>query len=317
MSGSSTGSVLLRGVLRRCAGAVVVLWAAITVTFVGIRAMPGSVEDVVLGIHANEPGLREQVRASLGLDEPVILQYFAYLGRVITGDFGRSYVLRADVSDVVFSQLGPTLQLAGAALLSALLVVWIVAVTTSGGSARSERALSLAELLAICLPTFWVGSLLIMWFSFGIKLFPASGADGLSALVLPTITLLLPLAGVLSQFMREEIGRQLRMPYIVSARSRGISEFRLRNVHLVPHAAVTTLTVAGTLFGSLIGGAVIVETVFGRPGLGRVALSAVGAQDTPVILAVVVLITTAYVVISTVVDLIALAIDPRLRKESA
>ncbi len=292
------------------------LWAAVTVTFIGIRAMPGSVEDVVLGIHANEPGLREQVRSSLGLDQPVLVQYFQYLGQIMTGDFGRSFVLRADVSDVVFSQLGPTLQLAGAALLSALLAVWIIAVTTSGGSPRTERVIGVAELLAICLPTFWVGSLLIIWFSFGLKWFPASGADGPAALVLPTITLLLPLAGVLSQFMREEIGRQLRLPYIVSARSRGISEFRLRNVHLVPHAAVATLTVAGTLFGSLIGGAVIVETVFGRPGIGRVALSAVESQDTPVIIAVVVLITTAYVVISTVVDLIALWIDPRLREET-
>lgn len=290
------------------------VWAAITVTFVGIRLMPGSVEDVVLGVYANESGLREQVRSSLGLDEPVLVQYLRYLGQVLTGDFGRSYVLRAEVSDVVFTQLTPTLLLASSAVLLALLAVWVIAVTTAGASSSIERVVSFLELLAICLPTFWVGSLLIMWLSFEWRIFPASGADGASSLVLPTLTLFLPVVGVLSQFMREEIGRQLSLPYVTSARSRGISEFRLRSVHLVPSAAITTLTVAGTLFGTLIGGAVIVETVFGRPGLGRVALSAVGSQDTPVILAVVVVITTSYVVIATVVDLIALWIDPRLRK---
>lgn len=293
------------------------LWAAVTVTFAAVRVMPGSVEDVVLGVQANQPGLREQVRDSLGLDRPVLEQYLGYLGDLLRGDLGRSYVLRADVWDVVGAQLGPTLQLAVTALAAAVLIAWVVAVTTSGGAPWVTRTVSALELLAICVPTFWTGSLLLVRFSFDLQWFPASGAEGWRALVLPAATLALPVAGVLSQFMREEMARQRSQPYVLTAQSRGIGPVRLRAVHLVPHAAVSSLTLAGNMLGVLIGGAVIVETVFARPGLGRTALAAVEGQDTPVLLAFVLIVAGGYVLVSTAVDLLALAIDPRLREQHA
>ncbi|MFT4123834.1 MAG: ABC transporter permease [Microbacteriaceae bacterium] len=308
---------LLRDALRRLAGAVLVLWAAATLTFVGIRLMPGSVEAVVLGTHLNDPGLAEQVRERLGLDQPAIVQYGRYLLELLRGDLGRSYVLSADVSEVVGAQLGDTLRLAFAAVVLAGTLAWVVAVTTAGASRRVQGALHAVELLAICLPTFWVGSLLLLAFSFNLHWFPAVGADGLGSLVLPVVTLALPIAGVLSQFMREEIGVALRQPWVLTVRSRGVSPFRLRALHLVPHAAIASLTVIGNMLGVLIGGAVIVETVFARPGLGRVALTAVSGQDTPVIVAVVLIITGAYVLITTVIDILAVVIDPRLRRVAA
>lgn len=310
---SPSSRLLARSAGRRLAGTVLVLWAAVTAVFLGTRAMPGSVEDVVLGVQAGRPGLREQVRAQLGLDRPLLTQYTDYVGGLLRGDFGRSYVLRADVSDVIGAQLAPTLQLALWSVALAAALVWLVAVTT-GRSARTRRTVSALELLAVCLPTFWVGTQLIDTFSFDLRWLPSSGAGGWETLVLPTVTLALPVAGILSQFMREEIGRQLRQPHVTTARGRGISRLRLNAVHLVPHAAVSSLTVAGNLLGALLGGAVVVETVFSRPGLGRTALSAVESQDTPLILAVVLIVAAAYVVISTLVDLLALAIDPRLRE---
>ena len=293
------------------------LWLAGTLAFAAVRRMPGAVEDVILGVQANQPGLREQVRQSLGLDQPVLAQYVKYLTGLLNGDLGRSYVLRADVSDVIGAQLGPTLQLAVGAVLIAAIGAWLVAVTTAGGPRPVRRAVSALELLAICVPTFWMGLVLLQLFSFHLHWFPSSGASTWQALVLPVLTLALPVGGILSQFMREEIGRQLRQPYIQTALSRGISPVRLRAVHLVPHAAVASLTVAGNMLGALIGGAVIVEMVFGRPGLGRTGLAAVEGQDVPVLLAVVLIIAGSYVLIATIVDILAMAIDPRLREQRA
>ncbi len=290
------------------------LWAAVTVTFVALRAMPGSVEDVVLGVHANEPGLREQVRASLGLDRPVLVQYVDYLAGVLRGDLGRSYVQRADVTDLLGSQIGPTVQLAVTALLLAGLGAWLVAVLTADRPPSRLRLLSAAEMLAICVPTFWVGSLLLLLLSYRLGWFPAAGAGSVSALVLPALTLALPIGGILGQFMREEVARRRPDPFVLSARARGISPLRLSAVHLVPHAAVASVTLAGNMLGALLGGAVVVETVFGRPGLGRTALTAVQGKDMPVLLGVVLVVAGGYVVISALVDTLALLIDPRLRE---
>ncbi len=306
---------LLQDIIRRLVGAMVVLWAAATATFIGLRLMPGSVEASVLGTHLNDPGLREQVRQSLGLDRPVIVQYGSYLLDLLQGDFGRSFILNADVSDVIGQQLGATVELALAAILLAMVLAWTIVITTAGSSRRVQSLLHVGELAAICLPTFWMGSLLLLAFSFRVHWFPAVGDDGVRSLVLPSITLALPVAGLLSQFMREEIGMALRQPWTLTVRSRGVSVYRLRAAHLVPHAAVASLTVVGNVLGALIGGTVIVETVFARPGLGRIALAAVNDQDAPVLIAVVLVITTAYVLITSVTDILAAIIDPRLRKE--
>lgn len=311
---TDTGRALLRVVLRRLAGALVVLWAAVTVTFVGLRAMPGSVEDVVLGVHANDPGLREQVRDALGLDRPVLVQYLDFLAGLARGDLGRSYVQRTDVADLIGSQIGPTVQLAVAALLIAGVTAWLVAVLTADRPPASLRLLSAVEMLAICVPTFWAGSLLLLLLSYRWGWFPAAGAGSPSALVLPALTLALPIGGILGQFLREEVARRQHDPFVLSARARGISPLRLRTVHLVPHAAVASLTLAGNMLGALIGGAVVVETVFGRPGLGRTALTAVQGKDMPVLLAVVLIVAAAYVLVSAVVDTAAVLIDPRLRE---
>ncbi|GAB6899277.1 ABC transporter permease [Kineosporia succinea] len=292
------------------------MWAAATLTFVGLRLLPGSVESVVLGVHVNDPGLAGQVRASLGLDRPFAVQYGDYLLGLLRGDLGRSYVLNADVSDVVGSQVGPTLALAGSAVVLAGAIAWLIAVLSAGAGRTTERILHVIELLAICLPTFWVGALLQLGFSFNLQWFPSVGADGFSSLVLPMLTLALPVAGLLSQYMREEMAQALRQPWVLTVKSRGVSGFRLRATHLVPHVAVSSLTVAGNTLGLLIGGAVIVESVFGRPGLGRVALDAVTGSDAPVTVAVVLIITAAYVLITTAIDVAALVIDPRLRQEA-
>ncbi|MFE9577193.1 ABC transporter permease [Nocardia sp. NPDC006044] len=302
-------------ILLRLISGVGVLWGAATLSFVGVRLAPGDTVDVLLGEQPRTPEIEAAIRAEWGLDSPAIVQYARYLWNVAHGDFGRSYVLQRPVSEVIGSQAGPTLALTGGALLVALVFAVVVATTT----ARRRRARAIAnavELALISTPAFWLGIVLLAVFSFQLKIFPVAANKGLSALVLPAFALGLSLGAVISQVLRDGMERALDEPFAVTVRSWSVSETELRLRHGLRHAALPAVTLTGWLVGGLLGGAVIIEEVFGRPGLGRVTVDAVLAQDLPVVLAVAILSALVYVVISTLVDLLYLWLDPRLRRDS-
>ncbi|MFF2084655.1 ABC transporter permease [Nocardia sp. NPDC058176] len=303
-----------RIVLRVLAG-LGVLWGAATLAFLGVRLAPGDIVDVLIGEQPRTPEIEAAIRAEWGLDSPAVVQYGRYLWNIAHGDFGRSYVLQRPVSEVVGSQAGPTLALTGAALLVALVFAVVVATTT----ARRRRARSIAntvELALVSTPSFWLGIVLLSVFSFQLKIFPVAANKGLSALVLPALALGLSLGAVISQVLRDGLERALDEPFAVTVRSWSVSENELRLRHGLRHASLPAVTLTGWLVGGLLGGAVIIEEVFGRPGLGRVTVEAVLAQDLPVVLAVAILSALVYVVISTLVDLLYLVLDPRLRRDS-
>ncbi|MFB8281265.1 ABC transporter permease [Nocardia colli] len=306
---------IAKRILLRLISGVGVLWGAATLSFVGVRLAPGDTVDVLLGEQPRTPELEAAIRAEWGLDSPAIVQYARYLWNVAHGDFGRSYVLQRPVSEVIGSQAGPTLALTGAALLVAVVFAVVVATTT----ARRRRARAIAnavELALISTPAFWLGIVLLSVFSFQLKIFPVAANKGLSALVLPAFALGLSLGAVISQVLRDGLERALDEPFAVTVRSWSVSETELRLRHGLRHAALPAVTLTGWLVGGLLGGAVIIEEVFGRPGLGRVTVDAVLAQDLPVVLAVAILSALVYVVISTLVDLLYLWLDPRLRRDS-
>ncbi|WP_278261222.1 ABC transporter permease [Nocardia sp. AG03] len=301
-----------RVVLRILAG-LGVLWGAATLTFLGVRLAPGETVDVLIGEQPRTPEIEAAIRAEWGLDSPAVVQYARYLWNIAHGDFGRSYVLQRPVAEVIGSQVGPTLALTGAALLVAIVFAVVVATTT----ARRRRARSVAnsvELALVSTPSFWLGIVLLSVFSFQLKVFPVASNKGLSALVLPALALGLSLGAVISQVLRDGLERALDEPFAVTVRSWSVSETGLRVRHGLRHASLPAVTLTGWLVGGLLGGAVIIEEVFGRPGLGRVTVEAVLAQDLPVVLAVAILSALVYVVISTLVDLLYLALDPRLRR---
>ncbi|MFD6399411.1 ABC transporter permease [Nocardia sp. NPDC060249] len=292
-----------------------VLWGATTLSFLGVRLAPGDTVDVLLGEQQRTPEVEAAIRAEWGLDSPAVVQYARYLWNVAHGDFGRSYVLQRPVSEVIGSQAGPTLALTGAALLVAL--VFAVVVATSTAQRRRSRSIANAvELALVSTPSFWLGIVLLSVFSFQLKVFPVAANKGLSALVLPALALGLSLGAVISQVLRDGLERALDEPFAVTVRSWSVSESALRRRHCLRHAALPAVTLTGWLVGGLLGGAVIIEEVFGRPGLGRVTVEAVLAQDLPVVLAVAILSAFVYVVISTLVDLLYLWLDPRLRRDS-
>jgi peptide/nickel transport system permease protein len=298
-------------VLRRVATGSVVLWAAATLAYLALLAAPGDTVDSIVGDGADTPLIRSQIVAEWHLNRPAMVQYLDYLWRAGHGDLGRSYLLQRPVREVLAEQVGPTLRLALAAAVLGILISVVLAVTTRRVWAR--RISSTAELILVSTPPFLIGIVLLSVFSFRFGLFPVAGDRGLAAQVLPAVTLALPIAGVLTQVLREGLDRALDEPFAVTARARGLRERTVLVRHALRHALLPAVTLVGWLFGALLGGAVIIESVFGRPGLGQVTLQAVTSKDMPVVLAVVVLAAAVYVVLNTAADLAYLLIDPRLR----
>ena len=301
----------MRAAVRRVATGVVVLWVAATAAYVALLAAPGDTVDSIVGDGADTPAIRAQIIAEWHLDRPVVVQYLDYLWRAAHGDLGRSYLLQRPVRDVLGEQVGPTLQLAACAAALGVLLALILAVTTRRAWAR--RASSTTELVLVSTPPFLIGIVLLSVFSFRFGWFPVSGAGGAVALVLPAVTLALPIAGVLTQVLRDGLDRALDEPFALTARARGLRENAVLVRHALRHALLPAVTLTGWLFGILLGGAVIIEQVFGRPGLGQVTLQAVSSQDMPVVLAVVTLSAFVYVLLNTAADLAYVVIDPRLR----
>ncbi|GAA2484565.1 ABC transporter permease [Winogradskya humida] len=298
--------------LRRIGTGLVVLWVAATAAYLALLAAPGSTVDTIVGDGADTPAIRSQIITEWGLDRPAVLQYLDYLWRAAHGDLGRSYLLQRPVSAIVGEQVWPTLKLALSAAVLGILLALVLALTTRRPWAR--RVSSTAELVVVSTPPFLIGIVLLSIFSFRFGLFPVSGDHGVAALVLPAVTLALPIAGVLTQVLRDGLDRALDEPFTVTARARGLRESAVLVRHALRHALLPAVTLLGWLFGVLLGGAVIIEQVFGRPGLGQVTLTAVNSKDMPVVLAVVVLSALVYVVLNTVADLAYLLVDPRLRR---
>jgi peptide/nickel transport system permease protein len=309
---------MLKPILKRLGSGAVVLWAAASAAYLALHLAPGDTVDTLVGDGPDTPQIRAQIAADLGLDRPAVLQYVNYLWRLLHGDFGRSYVLQRPVVDIIGSQLWPTVKLTLLASAFSVVIAVGLAIVTAGGTSRAARwtraAVSGLELSIVSAPGFLIGILLLSVFSFQLGWFPVSGDRDVSALVLPAVSLALPIGGVLSQVIREGLERALDEPFAVTARSRGLSEPALLWRHALRHALLPAVTLAGTLIGFMLSAAVIVERVFGRPGLGEVATEAVGNKDIPVVLAVVMLAAAIYVVLSTLADLAYLLIDPRLRK---
>ena len=293
-------------------GAVLVLWGAATLAFLTMRLVPGDAVDVMLGPHAQvSPETKAAIRTELGLDLPWYQQYVGLLARMLRGDLGESYQLRMPVAEVIGRQLAPTLQLTGLALTIALVLAFAAALLARGRRARATVAA--LELVVLSSPVFWIGLVLLTVFSFTLGWFPVSGR-GFAALVLPAVTLALPVAALLGQVLRDGLEEAERQPFALSVRARGASQSRLLLRHTLRHGSTGALTLAGYLVGSLLGGTVLVETVFARAGIGRVTLAAIQGRDLPVVMAVIMLSAVVFVVVHLLVELAYPLLDPRLRR---
>ncbi|MET0698360.1 MAG: ABC transporter permease [Mycobacterium sp.] len=301
--------------LARLAGVVGVLWGAATLTFIIEQLMPTDPAQTILGGAGSKPTPEQlaAVRVQYGFDQPVIVQYLHYLGGILRGDLGTSYIRKQPVSEIIGQQLSSTLTLTA----TALVVSWVIAVAVTLLTAHRSRALAALgsglETLLAALPQYWLGIVLLVLFAFTLHWLPVVGNGGPEGLVLPALTLALPLAGFLGQVTRDEFSSAMEQPFAVSARARGMSDFGVRWRHALRHAVLPGLTLSGWALGSLFSTAVIVEAVFVRPGLGRVLVDAVTSQDMPVVVGVTLFVAAIYVVANLLVNLAFGRIDPRLR----
>ncbi|KAA0114550.1 ABC transporter permease [Mycolicibacterium sp. P9-22] len=300
-------------ITEKLLAAAVVLWLAASAAFLAVHFAPGDPVTLLMG-EFDTPELRATIEAQWGLDKSLFVQYYDFLTRLLQGDFGMSYVQRTPVSDILFGhRLVASAQLTATATLVAVVVALTTALITAGRKGIGTRITYLGELTFASIPTFWLGIVFITVLSFQLGLLPVVGGSKLENIVLPSLTLGLPLAAVLSQVLREGIEKSLEQPYAVTAMTRGISPWRLKLRHGLRHALIPAATLAGWSVGGMLTGTVIVEQVFGRPGIGQATVVAVTRQDVPVVLGITLLAVTLYVVVNTVVDIVYLWIDPRLR----
>lgn len=311
-------NVNLYAIGKRLFTILAVLWGAATLTFIAVKLIPG---DPVAILSGGDNVVDEAYRAVLikqfGLDQPLWVQYLRYCGQALQGDFGVSYLYRLPVGSVISDAMHETLPLALGGLILALLLAITSALLTAGRYGVMRTTVSWLELTLLSTPVYWIGIVLLSLFSFRLQWFPVTGNDGVMSLVLPVITLSLPIAAILSQVLRDGLEDALSQPFSLTVHTRGVSEIRLRFRHGLRHAALAASTLTGTLLASVLGGSVLTETVFGRAGIGQVTLSAIENRDMPLVLGVVMLSAFLFVVINLLVDALYLIIDPRLRKKAS
>lgn len=301
---------------RRVGQAFLVLALAYTGAYVLLAALPG---DAVMARFGNpdlglSPEQLAEIRATYGVDRPFIARYLDSIVAFLQGDLGYSVYSGAAVSDLIAEALPSTLALASIALVGAVFLAVVIAFTASFGKGQWLRRLfrNLPPLF-VSLPVFWIGIVLIQVFSFRLGLVPVIGASPGQALVLPAITLMIPIAAPLAQVFLRSIDEVREQPFVNVVRARGASTSWLLWRNVAPNALLPAMTMAGLLFGELVGGAIITEAVFGRVGIGSLTAQAVAQRDTPVLLAVVVIATVVFVTINLVVDLLYPVLDARLR----
>ena len=309
----------MRGYLTgRIGQALLVLWGAYTITYFILYLLPGDTLAIMLSASGMEAdGLSSEdlakARAYYGLDKGLFEQYLHLLWRALHGDLGQSLSLGRPVTSLLAERLPQTLALAGSAIVLSLVAGIGLAYLTAYVQWRPlKMALARLPSLGFSMPVFWMGLLLIQVFAFALGWFPATGSHGLASLVLPAITLAIPSAAVYAQVLHRGFQGVWQEPYISTAFAKGLSRAQVQARHALRNAALPLLTLVGLQVGNTVSGAVLVETIFSRNGIGRLAQEAVLRQDIPVVLAIVAVSATAFVVVNLLVDLLYPYLDPRI-----
>ena len=298
---------------RRLLAGVFVLWGACTLIFLIVRVAPGDPAAVMLGPDA-DPGQVAAMRVTLGLDKPIVVQYWDYLGRVLHLDFGDSYRLGTSAIDAVLSRLPATIDLtvtAAAISLFAGLVLGSAAGIRSGS--LQDRIVSTLTIVLQSFPTFWIGIMLILVFSLGLRLLPSAGVHGISSIVLPAVTLSFPFTAIVARVTRSGVAEAMSEPYVQTALSKGLALRQVLTGHVLRNALIPVTTVVGLQVGALLGGAVVVENVFAWPGLGTLVVDSVGNRDYAVVQAATLTIAAIIVLLNLAADLLYAQLDPRIR----
>ncbi|MDJ0336401.1 ABC transporter permease [Salinibacterium sp. G-O1] len=316
-------STMIRYLLRRIPAALLVLFVASVAVFFLLRLAPGDPAATLAGPDASNETV-EAIRQQLGLDRPLVIQYLLWLGGILTGNPGESYLLHSPISELISNSLLNTLELASGALILAVVGGGIVGYIM--GSSRTSwisSALGLLTSLAVAVPTYVSGVLFILIFAVVNRLLPSGGigpgladpAIGLQYLLMPAIVLSLPTGATLARFLSASIRQTIDEDFVQTGIAKGLRRSRLMRAHVIPNALPPVITVLGIQIGQLLGGAIIVETIFAWPGIGQLLLQSVIGRDYLLTQGLLMLAVVVFVMVQIVTDVVDAAMDPRIRLE--
>lgn len=280
--------------------------------FLLIHLIPGDPVEIMLGETASAVD-KEGLRRSLGLDRPLAAQYRSFLVNLVSGDLGRSLHEPASVGTIIGARLPATLQLAGFAMIAAILISFPLAVLAAryrGG--WLDRAALAFSLVGLSLPNFWLGPLLMIVFSIQLGWTPVSGRGGVGHLVLPAVTLGLGMSAILVRILRTSLLQVIHQDFVQTARAKGLPEKQVWLKHVLRNALLSVVTILSLQFGGLLAGSLITETIFSWPGIGRLTVQAIQTRDYPLVQGCVLVIAVSYILINFATDLLYRIIDPRV-----
>jgi len=306
---------MVRYISLRLLIAIPALWLIATMVFLLAHVVPGDPVQQMLGAGATLEDV-QHLRHSLGLDLPVLVQYERYLSGAVRGNLGESFRYQRPVTGVVLEHYPATLELA----IVALLVCGAIAIPAGMLAAQrrgtgTDHSIGVLTLFGLSVPNFALGPVLILVFSVLIGWLPVSGRGGVSHLILPAITLGAALAAILTRMVRTSVIEELSADYVRTARAKGLSERTVLFRHAFRNALIPILTILGLQFGSLLAGAIVTETIFSWPGIGRLAVQAIEARDYPLLQGCILVIAVSYVLVNLLTDVLYAFVDPRVRFE--
>ena len=307
---------MLKYIAKRLAAMIPVILGVTLIVYLIMSLAPGDPARTILGEQATEEQVNE-LREEMGLNDPIIVQYFRYIWNLLHGDLGRSYQSRIDVSTEIFSRFPNTIKLAlAASLFSVILALPLGIIAAVKQNTFFDSFSMFVAIIGISCPTFWFGLILILVFAVNLKWFPVSGqVDNFRGMVLPALTLAFNSMAAMARVTRSSMLEVIRQDYIRTVRAKGVSQRNVILQHAVPNAMIPTVTVIGLRIGGLLAGAVICETVFSWPGIGRLLVQSIQSRNTPVVLGCIIIFSICFSLVNLIVDILYAFIDPRIKSQ--
>ncbi|WP_067583844.1 nickel ABC transporter permease [Endozoicomonas ascidiicola] len=308
---------MYRFILKRLLLLIPVLLGVSLLVFAIMSFTPGDPAQLILGENAPAEAVAE-LREEMGLNDPFVLRYARFVGNAVTGDLGQSYTSGRDVFDENFSRFPNTLILAALGVLIAVVIgIPIGIISATRQYSMIDSGSMIFALLGVSMPNFWLGLMMILLFAVNLGWVPSGGYSSWSSLIMPAITLGTGSAAIITRMTRSSMLEVIRQDYIRTARAKGVAENVVINRHALKNALIPVITVIGLQFGMLLGGAVLTETVFSWPGVGRMMVDAIRQKDTPTVLGAVVFLATTFSLVNLFVDLLYGFVDPRIKSQYA
>lgn len=302
-------------IVRRILLLIPVLLGVSFLVFTIMSLTPGDPAQLILGESASKEAIM-QLREKMGLNDHFLMQYLRFVGKAVTGDFGTSYTTGREVFGEIFSRFPNTLMLAVlGVMISVSIGIPVGIISATRQYTLIDSVSMIGALLGVSMPNFWLGLMLILTFAVKFGVLPSGGFEGWKSIILPAFTLGVGAAAIVTRMTRSSMLEVIRQDYIRTARAKGVAEKVVVNKHALKNALIPVITVVGLQFGGLLGGAVLTETVYSWPGVGRMMVDAIRQKDSPTVLATVVFLATTFSIVNLLVDILYAYVDPRIKSQ--